>query len=117
MIHKPLSNTGVSIPEVGLGTWEYRAGPEPLRKGLEAGGLFIDTAESYGTEPVVGQAVAGVRDRVFIATKVSPEHFRFGDVLKAADGSLKRLGIDRIDRSEEHTSELQSLAYLVCRLL
>ena len=102
MTSKPLSNTGVSIPEVGLGTWEYRAGVEPLRRGLDAGALFIDTAESYGTEPVVGHAVAGIRDRVFVATKVSPEHFRFDDVLKAADGSLKRLRIDRIDLYQLH---------------
>ncbi len=102
MTYKSLSNTGVSIPEVGLGTWNYHAGVEPLRKGLDAGALFIDTAESYGTETVVGQAVAGTRGRVFIATKVSPEHFRFNSVLKAADGSLKRLGIDRIDLYQLH---------------
>jgi diketogulonate reductase-like aldo/keto reductase len=102
MQQKSLSNTGVSIPEVGLGTWNYHAGVEPLRKGLDAGALFIDTAESYGTEPVVGQAVAGVRNRVFIATKVSPEHFRFDSVLKAADGSLKRLSTDWIDLYQLH---------------
>jgi len=102
MNYKSLSNTGVSIPEIGVGTWNYHAGVEPLRKGLDAGALFIDTAESYGTEAVVGEAVAGLRDRVFIATKVSPEHFRFGSVLKAADGSLKRLGIDRIDLYQLH---------------
>ena len=102
MTYKSLSNTGVSIPEVGLGTWNYHAGVEPLRKGLDAGALFIDTAESYGTEMVVGQAVAGVRARVFIATKVCPEHFRFRSVLEAADGSLKRLGIDRIDLYQLH---------------
>jgi diketogulonate reductase-like aldo/keto reductase len=102
MTYKSLSNTGISIPEVGLGTWNYHAGVEPLRKGLEAGALFIDTAESYGTETVVGQAVAGVRNHVFIATKVSQQHFRFGSVLEAADGSLKRLGIDRIDLYQLH---------------
>ena len=102
MTYKSLSNTGVSIPEVGLGTWNYHAGVEPLRKGLDAGALFIDTAESYGTETVIGQAVAGVRNPVFIATKVSPEHFQFRSVLKAADGSLKRLGIDRIDLYQLH---------------
>jgi len=99
---KALSNSGVSIPEVGLGTWNYHAGVEPLRKGLDAGALFIDTAEAYGTETMVGEAVAGVRDRVFIATKVSPEHFRFGHVLDAADGSLRRLVIDRIDLYQLH---------------
>src|SRR2546422_865839 len=102
MTTKPLSNTGVSIPEGGLGTWEYYAGPEPLRRGLEAGALFIDTAEMYGNEAVVGRAIKGVRDSVFIATKVSPEHFRLDDVLKAADGSLQRLGIDRIDLYQLH---------------
>jgi len=85
-----------------LGTWNYHAGVEPLRKGLDAGALFIDTAESYGTETVVGRAVAGVRNRVFIATKVSPEHFRFGSVLQAADDSLKRLGTDWIDLYQLH---------------
>jgi len=102
MTYKSLSNTGVSIPEIGLGTWNYHAGVEPLRKGLDAGALFIDTAESYGTEMVVGQAVAGVRARVFIATKVCPEHFRFRSVLEAADGSLKRLGIEWIDLSASY---------------
>ena len=99
---KPLAETGVMIPEVGMGTWNYRAGVGPLRDGLDAGALFIDTAEAYGTETVVGQVVAGVRSRVFIATKVSPEHFRFDSVLKAADGSLKRLGIDWIDLYQLH---------------
>jgi diketogulonate reductase-like aldo/keto reductase len=102
MGYKLLAKTGVSIPEVGMGTWEYRAGAGPLRDGLDAEASFIDTAESYGTETVVGQAVRGVRNRVFIATKVSPEHFRFDSVLKAADDSLKRLGTDWIDLYQLH---------------
>jgi diketogulonate reductase-like aldo/keto reductase len=102
VIYKCLADTGVSIPEVGLGTWNYHAGVAPLRRGLEAGSLFIDTAESYGTEAVVGETVADMRDRVFIATKVSPEHFRFQSVLRAADASLKRLRIDRIDLYQLH---------------
>src|SRR5437773_10968203 len=102
MTYKSLSNTGVSIPEIGLGTWNYHAGVEPLRKGLDAGALFIDTAESYGTEMVVGQAVAGVRDRVFIATNVCPEHFRLCSVLKAANGRLKRIGHEWIDLCQLH---------------
>lgn len=102
MFTKVLGNTGVPIPEIGLGTWQYHAGPEPLRQGLEAGACFIDTAESYGTEPVVAEAIAGQRDRVFLATKVSPAHFRRGDVLKAADGSLQRLRTDHIDLYQLH---------------
>jgi diketogulonate reductase-like aldo/keto reductase len=97
-----LGKTGVFIPEVGMGTWSYHAGAAPLRKGLEAGALFIDTAESYGSEPDVGVAVRGMRERVFIATKISPEHFRPDDVRLAVDGSLQRMGLDQIDLLQLH---------------
>lgn len=102
MIFKELGTTGVRIPEVGLGTWSYHAGPEPLRKGLDAGALFIDTAESYGTETVVAETISGRREQVFLATKVSPENFRRTDVLKAADNSLRRLRSDYIDLYQLH---------------
>jgi diketogulonate reductase-like aldo/keto reductase len=85
-----------------LGTWHYQAGPEPLRKGLDSGALFIDTAESYGTEPIVSQAIAGRREHVFLATKVSPRHFRRNDVLAAADKSLKQLRTSYIDLYQLH---------------
>jgi diketogulonate reductase-like aldo/keto reductase len=64
--------------------------------------LFIDTAESYGTEPVVGEAVRGLRDRVFIATKVSPQNFRSADLRNSVDSSLQRLGTDVIDLLQLH---------------
>lgn len=102
MILTELAKTGVSIPEIGLGTWEYRAGPQPLRKGLEAGALFIDTAESYGSEPAVGEAVRGIRDRVFIATKVSPQNFRPADLRRSVEASLKRLDTDFVDLLQLH---------------
>ena len=102
MIVTELARTGVFIPEVGLGTWNYHAGPVPLRKGLEAGALFIDTAESYGNEGDVGAAVRGMRERVFIATKISPEHFRPADVRRSTDASLQRMGIDEIDLLQLH---------------
>ena len=97
-----LAKTGVSIPEIGIGTWEYHAGPLPLRKGLEAGALFIDTAESYGSEPVVGEAVRGLRDRVFLATKVSPQNFRPADLRRSVEASLKRLDTDFVDLLQLH---------------
>lgn len=97
-----LARTGVSIPEIGLGTWEYHAGPQPLRKGLESGALFIDTAESYGSESAVGEAVRGLRDRVFIATKVSPQNFRPGDLRRSVEASLTRLGTDFVDLLQLH---------------
>ena len=45
MEYRELGATGVMIPEVGLGTWKYRGGPEPLRRGIELGANLIDTAE------------------------------------------------------------------------
>lgn len=102
MILTELSRTGVSIPEIGMGTWEYHAGPGPLRRGLEAGALLIDTAESYGSEPAVGDAIRGVRDRVFIATKVSPAHFRPSDFRQSVEASLQRLGTDYVDLLQLH---------------
>jgi len=102
MMAKELGRTGVYLPEIGIGTWNYRAGPGPLRRGLEAGALFIDTAESYGTEQIVGDALKGLRDRVFIATKVSPQNFRRARLLASVDSSLQRLGIDTIDLLQLH---------------
>lgn len=97
-----LARTGVYIPEIGIGTWEYHAGPQPLRKGLEAGALFIDTAESYGSEPAVGEAIRDLRERVFIATKVSPQNFRSADLRRSVEASLKRLGTDFVDLLQLH---------------
>jgi diketogulonate reductase-like aldo/keto reductase len=102
MLRKELGRTRVFIPEVGIGTWNYHAGPATLRRGLEAGALFIDTAESYGTEDVVGHALAGLRERVFIATKISPQNFRSSEVRKSVESSLRRLGVDVIDLLQLH---------------
>src|SRR3984893_12966922 len=78
---KELGKTGVQIPEIGLGTWQYRGGVEPIRKAIFLGSSLVDTAESYCTEEIVGEAVNQLRNRVFIATKVSPRHFPRADVL------------------------------------
>lgn len=102
MIMKELGRTGVRLPEVGLGTWQYHGGYSPLRKGLEAGACFIDTAESYEVEAAISEALRGMRDRVFIATKVSPENFRHEHLKKSADASLMKLGIDSIDLFQLH---------------
>jgi diketogulonate reductase-like aldo/keto reductase len=99
---KLLGKTSVRIPELGLGMWKYHAGVEPLRHGLDAGASFIDSAELYGNEDVAGEAMAGRRADVFLATKVSAAHFRHPDVLKAADASLMRLRTDYIDLYQLH---------------
>ena len=102
MNRKELGKTGVLLPEIGLGTWQYHGGVKPIEKAIELGSSLVDTAESYGTEEIVGEAVKGLRDRVFIATKVSPRHFRRADVLRAADKSLERLRTDYIDLYQLH---------------
>jgi diketogulonate reductase-like aldo/keto reductase len=104
---KELERTGVFIPEVGIGTWEYHAGPGPLRKGLEAGALFIDTAESYGTEEVVAEAIRGMHRQVFVATKVSPQNFRPEALKRSTEGSLRRLGIDIVNLLQLHAPSPQ----------
>lgn len=102
MLLRPLGDTQVMLPEVGAGTWEYRGGVEPLRRAVALGAYLIDTAEIYGTEPIVGEAIKGIRGKVFLATKVSGDHLHRNDVLKAADASLKRLGTDVIDLYQVH---------------
>jgi diketogulonate reductase-like aldo/keto reductase len=99
---RELGKTGVKVPEIGIGVWRYSGGVEPLQAGMAMGALLIDTAEVYGTEEVVGRAVSGMRDRVFIATKVSGQHLRYDEVLRAAEASLKRLRTNWIDLYQIH---------------
>jgi diketogulonate reductase-like aldo/keto reductase len=99
---KQLGSTGIQIPEVGYGTWKHQGNPTLIHRALEMGAFLIDSAESYDTESYVGQAVAGNRYAYFLATKVSPSHFRYDDVLKAAEASLKALGTDVIDLYQLH---------------
>jgi len=97
---KQLGATSVQIPEIGLGTYQYTGGSELLRQGIEFGAAFIDTAELYQNEDAVGQAIRGIRDRVFIATKT--HHWRYSEVLQCAEASLGRLGIETIDLYQVH---------------
>ncbi len=90
------------MSEIGLGTWKYRGGVEPLRRGVELGAFFIDTAEMYHTEDVVGQAISGRRDQVFLASKVLGSHLRYDQVMTALEASLRRLAVDCIDLYQIH---------------
>ena len=99
---KELGNTGVEIPEIGLGTSQYNGGLEPLVRGIEAGATLLDTAERYGTEEVVGEAVRSRRDSVLVATKVSGANVKYDQVIDAANQSLARLGVDCIDLYQVH---------------
>lgn len=93
---------GVDVPKIGLGTWKmpgktcYLA----VRSALELGYRHIDTAELYENEKEVGRAMAdsGVpRSEIFLVTKVMSSHLSHAEMLKAAQGSLRRLGLDQID--------------------
>ena len=108
MEKRELGRTREKIPVIGMGTWEMgdvqnegRALElQALRRGIELGMTMIDTAEMYGygnAEKLVGQAIKGMRDEVFIVTKVSPEHFGYDDVLSSCEGSIRRLGVEHID--------------------
>jgi diketogulonate reductase-like aldo/keto reductase len=97
---KKIGNADVDVPEIGIGTYQYKGGPRLLRKAVELGAALIDTAEYYGNEDVVGHAIKGIRDRVFVATKTN--HWRRQDVLRSAEASLKKLGINCIDLYQLH---------------
>ena len=98
---------GEAVPVLGQGTWgmgerhtgradEVRA----LRHGLDLGLSLIDTAEMYGeggAEEVVGEAIAGRRDAVFLVSKVYPHNASAKGTVAACERSLRRLGTDRID--------------------
>ena len=74
MDRRPLSNTGETIPSIGIGTWRYLGDPLVLQKAIELGANLIDTAEAYETEEFVGKAISGIRTQCFIATKVSGQN-------------------------------------------
>ena len=101
MEYRPLGKTGETIAEIGLGTSRYRGGVEPLRKGISFG-AFIDTAEMYGTEDMVGKAVQGIRESTFIATKVLPRNLKYSDLMQAVDRSLGLIQTDHIELYQLH---------------
>ena len=78
---------------------------EALILGLELGMTLVDTAEMYGaghSEEVVSRALDRRRERVFVASKVSPSHFAYDDVLRSAKRSLERLKIKEMDLYQLH---------------
>lgn len=102
MESRPLGKTQVELPVIGFGSWNYSGGAGPLRAAIEHGACFIDTAETYGTEEIVGEVIRDVRKNVFLATKVRPANFRARNVIEAAEKSLKRLKTDFIDLYQLH---------------
>jgi diketogulonate reductase-like aldo/keto reductase len=93
---------GEQIPKIGLGTWELtgETGYWAVRSALEIGYRHLDTAQAYGNEREVGQAVADAsvaREEVFLTTKVHPRHRDPTAIVESARESLARLGVDSVD--------------------
>lgn len=106
--------TGVQVPILGQGTWNIEGSPdaerraiEALRAGIDLGMTHIDTAEMYGNgraEELVGEAIAGRRDAVFLASKVLPSNASYQGTIAACERSLRRMKTDRIDLYMLHWS-------------
>jgi len=103
MEQRPFGATGQQIPIIGQGTWYIADGDRAaavgaLRRGLDLGLAHIDTAEMYdGAEELIGEAIAGRRDEVFLVSKVVPEHASRRGTITACDASLRRLRTDHLD--------------------
>jgi len=118
LILKDFGKTGRKVSEIGMGTYYdpawiagaflgWRRGAsekvQAVESGLESGITLADTAEIYGSEPLVGEALARYkRDDVFLATKVSPIHLHREAVIKSLEKSLRRLGTTYVDLYQVH---------------
>lgn len=105
MESRPFGAVGRSVSVIGQGTWYIEAAARAtavtaLHAGLDAGMTHIDTAEMYGSgkaEEIVGEAIAGRRDQVFLVSKVLPNNASRAGTIAACEHSLKRLKTDRLD--------------------
>lgn len=115
---KEFARTGRKVSELGMGTYYdplwiaaafvgWRKGGaskvEAIKTGLDAGMTLVDTAEIYGSEPLVAEAIRGrKRDEVFLATKVWSNHLHRDELVRSFSRSLRRLGTSYIDLYQVH---------------
>ncbi|KQP10358.1 oxidoreductase [Methylobacterium sp. Leaf99] len=103
MEQRPFGLVPREVAVIGQGTWYIDDAHRPtavdaLRRGLDLGMTHIDTAEMYGdAETVVGEAIAGRRDDVFLVSKVLPSNASLAGTVAACERSLARLRTDRLD--------------------
>jgi diketogulonate reductase-like aldo/keto reductase len=105
MRHEPFGTTHHPVAVVGQGTWNLDEAPRAeavaaLRRGLDLGATHIDSAEMYGSgaaEELVGEAIFGRRDEVFLVSKVLPHNASRQGTVSACERSLARLRTDRLD--------------------
>jgi len=128
---RPFGETGREVSEIGLGTWQLGGSEwgdvteekalETLSAAADEGITFIDTADIYGmgrSERLIGKFLAGRadRDRFFIATKLGrspdpgwPANFEADAVRRHTEGSLERLGVQRIDVTQTHCIPIEAM--------
>ena len=105
MEQRPFGPTRRRVPIIGQGTWyietaERNRAIAAIRLGMDLGMTHIDTAEMYGSgeaEEIVGEAIVGRRDEVFLVSKVLPSNASRRGTIAACEASLDRLGTDRLD--------------------
>jgi len=102
---RPFGDPARRVPVLGLGTWNMEqddraSAVAALRRGIDLGMTHVDTAEMYGSgkvETLVGESLRGLRDRVFLVSKVLPTNATYDATLQACERSLARLATDRLD--------------------
>ncbi len=115
---KAFGKAGLGVSEIGMGTYYdplwiataflgWRRGAtkkiRAIGAGFDAGMNLVDTAEIYGSEPLVAKAIRGRRrDELFIATKVWSNHLHRDDLRRSLEKSLKRLGLSYVDLYQIH---------------
>ena len=106
MKSKVLGDSNTKFSEIGLGTWklipDLNEIPKVVNYLFENGVNFIDTAEMYQNESKLGSIFRTINKEPFIATKVSPNHLHYDDVIKSCNESLSKLGVKQITLYQIH---------------
>lgn len=115
MQYRQLGNTEIKLSAIIMGTWQAgksmwadiddSESERAMRAALDAGITTFDTAEVYGdghSEKIIARALSGLRDKVVLATKVFPRHYKHDQVIDACHRSLKHLNTDYIDLYQIH---------------
>ena len=105
MRSEPFGPLDRALPVIGHGTWQLEQDPRAaavaaIRRAVDVGMTHIDTAEMYGSgwvEELVREALQGMRERVFLVSKVLPDNASFEGTIRACEESLRRLGTDWLD--------------------
>jgi len=105
MDSRPFGDPSRLVPVLGQGTWmmeqdDRASAIAALRRGIDLGMTHLDTAEMYGSgrvEEIVGEAIRGIRDRVFLVSKVLPSNASFQGTIQACERSLRKLQTETLD--------------------